>query len=440
MSGGVRGGRPPVAALKLMVTGGSGFLGGHVLREAARRGHTVVALARSEAAAAAVAALGARPAGGDLDDPVSLAKGFAAAKCDVLVDLASLGFDHEPAIAAAERSAIARAVFVSTKVVKTSLPAACERVRPAAEQRIRASDLNWTILRPTVIYGDPGDRNLSRLLPLLPRAPILPVHGAAHSQQPVQAADVADAVLAAAERPAAAGHVCDVAGPAPLTFTELLRTAADAVASRTRFVPVPLPPVVAAGRGYELLNKSPKIRVEQLRRLVIATPHDSHAELTALALKDGRHVRCEKPVALSTEELAEVQATWEASERQLVIGFNRRSSPAMLTARKVLAGIAAPKFLVYRVAAGPVPDDHWYTDRRQGGRILGEVRHFVDTAQALIGADIEQTASVLAADAHGRSGGDGRVVPGNDAAVSLRLPTRTMLATMRATVQAAAGI
>jgi predicted dehydrogenase/threonine dehydrogenase-like Zn-dependent dehydrogenase len=154
--------------------------------------------------------------------------------------------------------------------------------------------------------------------------------------------------------------------------------------------------------------------------VVIATPHDSHAELAALALKDGRHVWCEKPVALSTDELAQVEAAWEASERQLMIGFNRRWSPAVIPAQVVLAGMPSPKFLVYRVAAGPVPEGHWYTDRRQGGRILGEVCHFVDTAQALIGADIEETVSVLAGDHHGRGGGDGRVVPGNDAVVSLR--------------------
>ena len=103
-----------------------------------------------------------------------------------------------------------------------------------------------------------------------------------------------------------------------------------------------------------------------------------------------------------------------------MIGFNRRWSPAVVPAQAVLAGMASPKFLVYRVAAGPVPEGHWYTDRRQGGRILGEVCHFVDTAQALIGADIEETVSVLAGDGHGRGGGDGRGVPGNDAVVSLR--------------------
>jgi predicted dehydrogenase/threonine dehydrogenase-like Zn-dependent dehydrogenase len=154
--------------------------------------------------------------------------------------------------------------------------------------------------------------------------------------------------------------------------------------------------------------------------VVIATPHDTHAELAALALKEGRHVWCEKPLALTLDELAEVDAAWEASGRQLMIGFNRRWSPAVVLARAMLAETTAPKFLVYRVAAGPVPDGHWYTDRRQGGRVLGEVCHFIDTAQALIGADIEETVSAVAGDGHGRGGVDGRVVPGNDAVVSLR--------------------
>ena len=254
--------------MKLMVTGGSGFLGGFVLREAAERGHQVVALARSEAAAGAVAALGARPVSGDLNDARSLADAFTAAGCDALVNLASLGFGHAPAIiGAAGLAGLERAVFVSTTAVTTTLPANSKRVRLAAEESIRGSALGWTILRPTMIYGDPGDRNLSRLLPLLRRAPVLPVPGGRHLQQPVHAADVADAVVAAAERPEAAWRTYDVAGPEPLTFAALLRTAARAVASRTRFVPVPVSPIIAAARGYELLSRNPRIRTEQVRRL-----------------------------------------------------------------------------------------------------------------------------------------------------------------------------
>jgi uncharacterized protein YbjT (DUF2867 family) len=271
--------------MRLVVTGGSGFLGGFVLREALRRGYEVAALARSPAAARRVQDLGARPVPGDLSaagpaGAAALAEAFAAG--DVLVNLASLGFGHAPLIvAAAQQAQVRRAVFVSTTAVTTTLPAATKTVRLAAERRIAGSGLAWTILRPTMIYGAPGDRNLCRLLPLLRRAPVLPVPGGAHLQQPVHVADVAHAVLAAAELGALAGEVAagtyDLAGPAPLTFAELLRTAGQAVGSRTRFIPVPLPPVLAAARGYELVSRCPRIKVEQVRRLAEDKAFTIHA-------------------------------------------------------------------------------------------------------------------------------------------------------------------
>jgi uncharacterized protein YbjT (DUF2867 family) len=255
--------------VKVLVTGGSGFLGGYVLREATSRGHHCVALARNQPAAVAVSRAGARPLTGDLDDARGLADAFAAADCELLINLASLGFGHAPAIvAAAEQSGVGRAVFVSTTAITTRLPAASKTFRLDAEQRIRASALSWTILRPTMIYGAAGDRNLSRLLAVLGRTPVLPVPGGgARLQQPVHVADLAAAVLSAAERPAAAFRTYDVAGPEPLTFAELLRLSAAAVASTTRFVPVPLAPAVAMIRGYERVSRRPRIRAEQLLRL-----------------------------------------------------------------------------------------------------------------------------------------------------------------------------
>src|ERR1019366_8746641 len=124
--------------------------------------------------------------------------------------------------------------------------------------------------------------------------------------------------------------------------------------------------------------------------VVVATPHDSHEELVIQALAAGRDVWCEKPLALTAEGLAEIESAWRSSGRQLMVGFNRRWSPAVRAAQRVLADVASRKLVVYRVGAGPVPEGHWYRDRRQGGRLLGEVCHFIDTAQALIGAEIEE--------------------------------------------------
>jgi uncharacterized protein YbjT (DUF2867 family) len=255
--------------MRLLVVGGSGFLGGYVLREAVRQGHQVLALARSPAAADTVEGNGARPLAGDLDDAYGLDQAFSAADCEALVCLASLGHGHGPGIvAAAEEAGIARGVFVSTTAVTTTLHPPTKQVRLAAEQQIRGCGLDWTILRPTMIYGAAGDRNLSRLLRLLSRVAVLPVPGNGKClHQPVHVADVATAVLSALQRHTAIGSTYNVAGPEPLPFTALLNTCARAVGSRTRLVPVPLAPLVTLARGYERLSRHPRIRAEQLLRL-----------------------------------------------------------------------------------------------------------------------------------------------------------------------------
>jgi len=287
--------------VRLLVTGGSGFLGSYVLDEAARRGHEAVALARSEAAATAVARYGGQPLIGDFNDPARLPEAFSTARCEALVNLASLGSGHAPVIVTATRAAsIDRAIFVSTTAVTTTLPARSKQVRLAAEQEIRGSGLQWTILRPTMIYGAPGDRNLARLLTLLPRVPLFPVPGGGrHLQQPVHVADVAVAVLNAVERAAGAGHCYDVAGPEPLSFAELLRVCARAVGSRARFVPVPLAPLVAAAHCYEAFSTRPRIRAEQVQRL---------AEDKAFAIDDAVRDLGYAPRPFADGILAEVRA------------------------------------------------------------------------------------------------------------------------------------
>ncbi|MEX5634519.1 bi-domain-containing oxidoreductase [Parafrankia sp. FMc2] len=123
--------------------------------------------------------------------------------------------------------------------------------------------------------------------------------------------------------------------------------------------------------------------------VVIATPHSTHARLAAAALARGRHVWCEKPLALDLAELETVEQAAAAGGGVLMVGLNRRYSPAVVEARRRVAERDGPMSIVYRVAAGPVPTDHWYSDRAEGGRLLGEVCHFVDTCAALADSRVE---------------------------------------------------
>jgi uncharacterized protein YbjT (DUF2867 family) len=252
------------------VTGGSGFLGRRVLPRLVAQGHEVTALARRRESARRVEELGAVAVTGDLDDPASVDVAFAASGAAALVNLASLGFGHAPVIvAAAEEAGLQRAVFVSTTAIFTTLDARSKAVRQAAEDTIGASSLDWTILRPTMIYGAPDDRNMARLLRLLRTMPVVPVPGGGrHLQQPVHVDDLAAAVVAALAQPAAVGRAYDVAGPDALSMRAVLEQAGAAVGRVPRVVAVPLRPAVAAARAYERLTPGPpRLRAEQIERL-----------------------------------------------------------------------------------------------------------------------------------------------------------------------------
>jgi len=110
----------------------------------------------------------------------------------------------------------------------------------------------------------------------------------------------------------------------------------------------------------------------------IATRHDTHARLAADALRAGKHVFCEKPLALDPEGLSNVIAAAEATSGVLTVGFNRRFAPLMIKAKAALEPRSGPLVMLYRINAGTVPADSWIQQEEGGGRIVGEVCHFVD--------------------------------------------------------------
>ena len=274
-------------ARRVLVTGGSGFLGGHLVPLLVSRGDDVVALARSATAAERLTELGAAVVFGDLDDPLSTDQAFADSGAGTLVNLASLGFGHAPTVvAAAEEAGMKRAVFVSTTAIFTSLNAASAEMRRGAEEMVFASALEWTVIRPAMIYGTPSDRNMVRLLSLLRRTPFVPVPGGGHRlQQPVHVEDLAQAVAAALDTPVAIAKAYEVAGPEPVTFRQVIEQAAEAVGRQARLLPVPLAPLVASLRIYESCVDRPRIKAEQLERLAEDKAFDISAARQDLAFE-----------------------------------------------------------------------------------------------------------------------------------------------------------
>lgn len=157
--------------------------------------------------------------------------------------------------------------------------------------------------------------------------------------------------------------------------------------------------------------------------VVIATRHDSHAELVCEALRAGKHVFVEKPLALTLDEIDQVENVYrEVSQegtngtgRLLMVGFNRRFAPQVVRVRELLAQVREPKSFLMTVNAGYIPADHWTQDPSVGGgRIIGEGCHFIDLLRHLAGAPVEGFDATRMGDAPGVE------VTGDKASITLR--------------------
>src|SRR5262249_19126797 len=131
--------------------------------------------------------------------------------------------------------------------------------------------------------------------------------------------------------------------------------------------------------------------------VVVATRHDSHARYVVEALRRDKHVFVEKPLCLTEEELEEIERVAAASSGIVMVGFNRRFSPLVAAMSAHFAGRREPMAMTYRVNSGRIPlrsETGWVHDPAAGGgRIMGEVCHFVDTLQALCGSRPTQVAA-----------------------------------------------
>jgi predicted dehydrogenase len=125
------------------------------------------------------------------------------------------------------------------------------------------------------------------------------------------------------------------------------------------------------------------VESDKLDAVVVATPHAEHAPIAAAALRAGKAVFVEKPLAIDRAGLDEVAAAARESGGLLLVGHNRRFAPL---AQKLKDAVSGPLLIQIRVAAGPLPPGHWLEDPEQGGRVLGEISHFVDLSTFLVGA------------------------------------------------------
>jgi len=196
------------------------------------------------------------------------------------------------------------------------------------------------------------------------------------------------------------------------------------------------------GFGQTTTDAASVLADPTVNTVVVTTRHDSHARFVLQALAAGKQVFVEKPLCLTRDELAEIEAAMVGFRREgapptglgvsgagsgapaamdrpngltpgpplLVVGFNRRFSPLVVKANALLAGVSEPKALVMTVNAGAIPPEHWTQDRAVGGgRIVGEACHFVDLLRHLVGHPIVATQAVALGRSPGMAVSDDKV-------------------------------
>jgi len=253
--------------VKVVLTGATGFTGGHVLPLLLGDGWSVRCFVRDPERLPESVRGKVEVARGDFDDAASFRR--ACEGCDALVNVASIGFGHGLGIVAAAHAAgIRRALFVSTTAIFTQLNAPSKVRRTEAEKAIMGSPLDWTLLRPTMIYGTARDRNICRLIRYLARFPVLPVFGSGnYLQQPIHVGDLAGAISKAIRSERASRQAYNLSGKEPLTYNDLVRTVARLLGRRIRILHLPYRPVVAALVPFERLGVRLPIKGEQILRL-----------------------------------------------------------------------------------------------------------------------------------------------------------------------------
>ena len=250
----------------IAVTGPLGFVAAHLLPHLDRAGTRVLAVVRPGREAAALARfphLEVRR--GDLADPASLTGAFEGA--GAVVHLAGLALVPKllPSLLEAR---VPRGVFVSSAGVHTRLVSAGADSKRAGERALEESPIDFTILRPSMIYGTPRDRNMVRLLRWIERWGVVPSPlGGVTAQQPVHVDDLVDAILASLVRPEAARRAYDVGGPEPIRLADVVRECGRALGRRVAILPLPLAPAHGAAVLARRLRLPFPVSPEQVLRL-----------------------------------------------------------------------------------------------------------------------------------------------------------------------------
>jgi len=240
--------------MKVLVTGGTGFVGREVLRELHAAGHVIRLLVRHRAtlsAQAVISQYATEVREGDILEPATLPPALQGVDAvihlvGIIAETGRQTFENvhvrgtQNLIAVAQIFGLKRFIHMSAQGAKQNAASRYHQTKWAAEEAVSRSAMHWTIFRPSVIYG-PGDQFVNVFARLARTSPFLPVMGNGHARlQPVAVEDVARCFAGALTEPRSIRQSFDVCGPDLLTMPQILRTILAVTGLKRRIVHVPL--------------------------------------------------------------------------------------------------------------------------------------------------------------------------------------------------------
>jgi NADH dehydrogenase len=260
--------------VKIVVVGGTGFIGRNIARALLDDDHNVMVLGRNPGAVSGIPLLsGANAARGDVTDPSSLTGTLEGADAVVMavtfpnypMELPRKGLTFERYEAEgsrhlldeAKRAGVRRFLFVSGAGADSKSDKSWYRAKGLAEEAIRASGIDYVIIRPSWIYG-PGDKSVNRMVSMVKLSPIVPRLGVKPQRiQPLYVGDFAEAVRRAFGRDDAWNKTFEIGGPEVLTMKEVVDTIAGVLDKKRIQLPIPLALAKAGTAPLVLLSKPP---------------------------------------------------------------------------------------------------------------------------------------------------------------------------------------
>jgi predicted dehydrogenase/nucleoside-diphosphate-sugar epimerase len=279
-----------------LVTGASGFLGSYIVSEARRVGRPVRGMIRPTSYRGSLNIEDDHIVYGDLTDVDSLVAAMAG--CDAVVHCAAVISETAPdenlslqvnvvgtenLIQACRLSGVRRLVHISAHSASETNTSVYGRTKREADTRIQGSDLDWTILKPAIIYGPGGKGLFVKITRLVNKLPVIPVIGPGNEElRPIFVHDLTEAVFSCLDKTATVGRIYDLGGQDTVTFNAFVQAILEAQAKKSKkLMHIPLWLCHVMARSMALVMPNPPITVDNLVGL-----RESRSFSTKLAEQD----------------------------------------------------------------------------------------------------------------------------------------------------------